>query len=163
MKPLAYEVRRQVRGAMKKCPVCGREFWCYDVLQWAYRSRNGAGTPVGWICSWSCQAKHNRENAKPVELGLGDEMNGVLKRRRRKGDAEPVRYIILSGLRGMLEQKKITRTELARRVGITVGVTASYASMQSRCPEDRAKLIAEVLGCTVSDLTAPKNGEGTSS
>lgn len=55
---MADDNRKKIHEAAKVCPVCGRQFWCYDVRRWAYREHTGK---MRHICSWSCQAKHNAE------------------------------------------------------------------------------------------------------
>lgn len=160
---MGHEVRKQIRGAEKKCPVCGETFWCYDVIQWAYRSRSKAGKKKGWICSWSCQAQYNREQEKPVKLKTGDEARPVYERRKHAGDADTVKYFAMPGLKDALTARNMTQSELAARIGAGNSAVSAYAWKYQGCPEDRVKLIAEAIGCTVEELIAPKNGEGTPS
>lgn len=161
---MAYEGRKRIRGAMKKCPVCGREFWCYDVLQWAYRSRNGAGTPVGWICSWSCQAQHNRESENKRN---GRRYHQGREHYKRGADGkllpDKVIYCCLTGMEDMMRARKINARQLSEATKIPQGTICNYASTRIKCREERIQIIADALGCTVEDLIKTKNGEGTPS
>ena len=51
-----YEVKR---GQVMKCDSCGKDFYCWNQSDWAYRrnSKNGSH----FFCSWSCMRRHDRE------------------------------------------------------------------------------------------------------
>ena len=106
---MADDTRKQIRGRMKKCPVCGREFWCYDPVLWAYRERNGRGEPKGHICSWGCQVKHNAEleakrNAK-LEAQQAKYNARLEAKRIERLEAKQAKY------NARLEAKRIERLE----------------------------------------------------
>ncbi len=109
---MADDSRKQLRGRAKTCPVCGREFWCYDPVLWAYRE-HGNHKSARHICSWSCQAKYNAEleakrNAKPEAKQAKYKARLEAKRLERL-EAQQAKY------NARLEAKRLERLEAKRR------------------------------------------------
>ncbi len=63
----------RISGVMKKCPICGREFFTPDVNTWAYKKYHAKlnGSTISYFfCRWNCLRqweKVHRPEKKPKE------------------------------------------------------------------------------------------------
>ena len=166
---MADDTRKQIRGRMKKCPVCGREFWCYDPVLWAYRERNGRGEPKGHICSWGCQVKHNAEleakrierlEAKQAKYNARLEAKRIerleAKQEKRGTNDRGIEWCLLEGLDGVMKNQKIQATRLGGMAGICRTSIVKYRYLQSKCKAQKAQILADALGVPLEDLLTKK-------
>ena len=166
---MADDTRKQIRGRMKKCPVCGREFWCYDPVLWAYRERNGRGEPKGHICSWGCQVKHNAEleakrnaklEAQQAKYNARLEAKRIerleAKQEKRGTNDRGIEWCLLEGLDGVMKNQKIQATRLGGMAGICRTSIVKYRYLQSKCKAQKAQILADALGVPLEDLLTKK-------
>lgn len=125
---------RAIRGdQMKKCPVCGREFWCHDPELWAYRAKRSPKSKGKQICSWSCQVEYNRR-------GHGT------KRKPREG------YHYIKNIREDLRRAGITQTRAGEVIGRKVCDMVAILDGERSCGYDKIVKLAALIGADPADL-----------
>ena len=64
------------RVALRKCPICGKVFYCDYEEIWVYkRIDHKHGSHIKMFCSWGCMRKWDAENRpKPKEVDI--ELDG---------------------------------------------------------------------------------------
>ena len=161
---MADDSRKQIRGRMMTCPVCGREFWCYDPIQWAYRERTSKKRQ---ICSWHCQVKHNEKQEKkraerqkyriptePVKPAVSPHRQRIIS--EKKGTPKPakkkVEYHWIANLGKLMQEKGVSERELAERTGYRKGVIGQWRRADTRCPDYKIDTLADALGVSRTEL-----------
>lgn len=126
---------RGIRGdQMKKCPVCGREFWCYDPELWVYRAKKYPNSRGKQICSWSCQVEYNRK------------MEGPKRMPQREG------YHYVKNIREELNRAGITLARAGMEIGRKSSDMTAIMDGQMRCGYDKIVKLAGLIGADADDL-----------
>lgn len=131
---MADDSRKQIRGRTTTCPVCGREFWCYDPIQWAYRERT---SKKRHICSWHCQVIHNEKQEKKVTP---------------KPAKKKVEYHWIANLGKLMQEKGVSERKLAERTGFGKGAIGQWGRADTRCPDYKIDTLADALGVSRAEL-----------
>lgn len=161
---MAGDSRKRVFGAMRICPVCGREFWCYDTRQWAYRERTRKARQ---ICSWSCQVKHNAEQeekrakrekyrieAEPVKRAVPEPQKQIISEKKKMPTPEKKRvgYHWIANLGELMREHGISERDLAERTGFCKESIGKWRRAYTKCPDHKIDTLADALGISRAEL-----------
>lgn len=161
---MADDSRKQIRGRTTTCPVCGREFWCYDPIQWAYRERT---SKKRHICSWHCQVIHNEKQEKkraerqkyriptePVKPAVSTHRQRIISEKKvtPKPAKKKVEYHWVTNLRELMQEKGISERDLAERSGFRRQVIGQWRRAETRCPDYKLDALADALGVSRAEF-----------
>lgn len=161
---MADDSRKRICGGTRTCPVCGREFWCYEPMQWAYRERTRKARQ---ICSWSCQVKHNAEQdakrakrqkyrieAEPVKPAVPEPQRRIISEKKcvPKPAKKKVEYHWIANLGKLMQEKGVSERELAERTGFRNGVIGQWRRAKTRCPDYKIDTLADALGVSRAEF-----------
>lgn len=159
--------RSRAKSGMRKCPVCGREFWCCDLEKWAYRTQKSGRDGGTQICSWRCQVEYNREAERTHrewfrrEMAAAERAENIArkkeerkcrKRKKIKEIPESVWYW-LGGLKKVMEEQGVTQSALAQCLGVSRSAIQAYMTRRQRCPRNTAVAIAGALTVDLDEIT----------
>lgn len=95
----------------RKCPVCGRRFWCDWPGLWAYKRDKL------FLCSWSCIREYDRKEAKKMER---KQMTREEKRKAAEialGGGNPLSYLKDIGMKNPTTAWRGIRAWAAQEMG----------------------------------------------
>lgn len=127
------------KSGMKECPVCGREFWCYDLDAWAYRVGRNKSEKGPQICSWHCQVEYNRA----VEEEKSQKARE--KQARRDSRMEKKKFCWLGNLTEIMDLREVTNKEVVDATGVSSPALSGYRLCDGQCRWDAAVKIADFL------------------
>lgn len=131
---MAYDVAHWSR---KKCAQCGKLIITEHPDEWAYKDEKR------YFCTWGCLCAWRREQEAKKVL----TKRGRVPVKKSDASASPRR------MREIRVKKGITISELADRSGISES-TIKYIECGQRNPrKSTAVIFAEILGCSVFDIT----------
>ena len=161
---MADDIRKRIRGGMRTCPVCGRQFWCYEPMHWAYRERTRKARQ---ICSWSCQVKHNAEQdakrakrqkyrieAEPVKPAVPEPRRRIIGEKKcvPKPSKKKVEYHWIANLGELMQEQGVSERDLAERTGFQEGTVGHWRRAVTRCPDHKIDTLADALGVSRAEL-----------
>lgn len=161
---MADDSRKRICGGTRTCPVCGRQFWCYEPMHWAYRERTRQARQ---ICSWSCQVKHNAEQdakrdrrkkyqieAEPVKPAAPEPQRRIISKKKcvPKPTKKKVGYHWIANLGQIMKAKGVSERDLAERTGIRRATIGQWRRADTRCPDYKIDILADALGVSRAEL-----------
>ena len=135
------------KSGMKKCPVCGREFWCYDLDAWAYRAWKDKKSKGPQLCSWHCQVEFNRALE---EKSKKSPRKTAVKPGGREGNTQE--FCWTGNLMQIMEERGVRVCEIADAAGISQSTVSCYRMCDGRCRREIAEKIADFLQVDPDDI-----------